>query len=311
MAKDENIACYKRLHLGALTKEEAVAQNATKKKDFKVLKQYQIYNGGGNNMAECVGDCNLVSKCDIFDFMARFVGLTIVHPGGYNATQQLLNTLELSKDSIVLDIACGKGTSATYIAKKYDCKVTAIDISADLIEEAKHLARRKGLSDRVNFMVGDAMELPFEDNSFDVAVSQAMLVLVDDKVKTIKEAKRVVKSGGTAGWLELSWRNEPTKEFIEHVSKVLCSYCMNKAETYDGWKMTFQKAGIPNVNVQEYSFMNGGFAEMLKDEGLLNTIKVFHKYITNENVRRRMRLIDSTIKEYSTYFGYGVYSFRK
>jgi ubiquinone/menaquinone biosynthesis C-methylase UbiE len=113
--------------------------------------------------------------------MARFVGLTIVHPGGYNATQQLLNTLKVSKDSLVLDIACGKGTSATYIAKKYGCKVMAIDISAELIEEAKQLAGRKGLSNKVSFMVGDAMELPFEENSFDVAVSQAMLVLVDDK----------------------------------------------------------------------------------------------------------------------------------
>ena len=262
-------------------------------------------------MAECVGDCNSVSKCDIFDFMARFVGLSIVHPGGYNATQQLLNTLKVGKYSFVLDIACGKGTSATYIAKKYGCKVIAIDISAELIEEAKHLAGRKGLSNKVSFIVGDAMQLPFEDNSFDVAVSQAMLVLVDDKIRTIKEAKRVVRSGGTAGWLELSWRNEPTDDFIEHVSKVLCSYCMKKAETFDGWKKTFYKAGIPNVNAQEYSFVSGGFAEMLKDEGLLNTIGVFHKYITNENVRRRMKLINTTIKEYSNYFGYGIYSFTK
>ncbi|MFH2011230.1 MAG: methyltransferase domain-containing protein [Pseudomonadota bacterium] len=262
-------------------------------------------------MAECVGDCNSISKCDIFDFMARFVGLTIIHPGGYNATKQLLDTLDISKDSKVIDIACGKGTSATYIAENYDCKVTAIDISDELIEEAKYLARRKGLSNNVSFMVCDAMQLPFEDNSFDVAVSQAMLVLVDDKVKTIKEANRVIRKGGTAGWLELSWRNEPTEEFLEHVSKVLCSYCMKKAETYDGWKRTFEEAGISNVNVQEYTFKNSGFATMLKDEGLLNTIRVFQKYFTNAEVRRRMRLIDNTFKEYSNYFGYGIYSFKK
>jgi len=71
-------------------------------------------------------------------------------------------------------------------------------------------------------------------NPFDAALSQAMLVLVDDKVQTIKEARRVLKTGGNAGWLELSWKSNPTEEFLEHVSTVLCSYCMRRAETYEG-----------------------------------------------------------------------------
>ena len=96
-------------------------------------------------MAECVADCKSISKCDIFDFMAKFVGLTIVHPGGYDATRQLLSTLQVRSESKVIDIACGKGSSAAFIAEKYGCQVIAIDISAELIEEAKQLARRKGL----------------------------------------------------------------------------------------------------------------------------------------------------------------------
>ncbi len=50
---------------------------------------------------------------------------------------------------------------------------------------------------------------------------------------------------------------------------------------------------------------------MLKDEGFRNSIRVFSRYITNDEVRRRMRLIDSTFKEYPEYFGYGIYSFIK
>ncbi|MBA7532453.1 2-methoxy-6-polyprenyl-1,4-benzoquinol methylase, mitochondrial [subsurface metagenome] len=112
-------------------------------------------------MTECAGDCGSVSKCDIFDFMAKYVGLTVIHPGGYNATNQLLSALRIGKDSNVIDIACGKGPSAMYIAEKYHCKVTAIDISGELIEKAKDMSRRRGLSDKVDFMVCDAMELPF------------------------------------------------------------------------------------------------------------------------------------------------------
>ena len=51
--------------------------------------------------------------------------------------------------------------------------------------------------------------------------------------------------------------------------------------------------------------------DMLKDEGLLNTFKIFTKYLTNKEVRSRMMLISSTFRQYPDYFGYGVYSFSK
>ena len=262
-------------------------------------------------MAKCISECGSVSKCDIFDFMAKFVGLTVIHPGGYGATRQLLDRLGITKESSIIDIACGKGTTAMYIADNYGCKVQAIDISAELIEEAKHLARKRSLSGKVEFLVGDAMNLPFDNDSFDGAVSQAMLVLVDDKEQAIKEAARVTKRGGTAAWLELSWRSEPSEEFLDHVSSVLCSYCMKRAETFNGWKTTFAKAGVGNLKIQEFSFKNGSMFDMLKDEGLVNTLKVFLKYLTNGDVRKRMRLIDGTFKQYPQYFGYGIYSFTK
>ncbi len=262
-------------------------------------------------MTKCVGECGSVSKCDIFDFMAKYVGLTVIHPGGYSATDQLLEQLRLTSESKVIDIACGKGTSALRIARKYGCRVTAVDLSPELIEEARRLSQRRGLSSQVEFVVADAMDLPFADRSFDCAVSQAMLVLVDDKVQTIKEAARVLKPGGTAGWLELSWRREPTEEFLDHVSNVLCSYCMKRAETCEGWKATFAKAGVSGLRVSIYSFKNGGTLGIIKDEGVANSLRVLSRYVRNSDVRNRMRLIDRTFKEYPEYFGYGIYSFSK
>ena len=262
-------------------------------------------------MAKCSDECASVSRCDIFDFMAKYVGMTVVHPGGFNATNELLNKLKIDQNSHVIDIACGKGTSAFHIAKRYGCMVTAIDISPELIEEARHLAGKKDIAKQVNFLVCDAMKLPFEDNSFDAAISQAMLVLVDDKIETIREAKRVVKKGGTAGWLELSWKKEPTEEFLDYVSNVLCSYCMRKAETYEGWKEVFRKAGVPEVEIIKDTFRNSGVLHMLKDEGLANTMKILTRYIGNSEVRKRMRLINSAFAKYPQYFGYGIYSFAK
>jgi len=51
--------------------------------------------------------------------MARHVGLTVIHPGGYHATEQLLHSLNVRTQSKVLDVACGKGTSALRIFSRY------------------------------------------------------------------------------------------------------------------------------------------------------------------------------------------------
>lgn len=102
-----------------------------------------ILNKGGFNMEDCScnNQCNSVAKCDIFDFMAKHVGMTVIHPGGFEATNKLIKSLKISSDSKVIDIACGKGTSAMLIAEKYGCNVVAIDIDEKLIEEAKHLTK--------------------------------------------------------------------------------------------------------------------------------------------------------------------------
>ena len=147
-------------------------------------------------MAECVGDCNSISKCDIFDFMAKFVGLSVLHPGGFAATEKLLGLCQIDKDRRILDIACGKGTTSIFIAKKFGCKVIGIDISHELIEEAKFLAGKSNVNHLLEFKVAFATSLPFNDNEFDVTIAQAMLVLIDEKPSVIKEGGKILGKRG-------------------------------------------------------------------------------------------------------------------
>lgn len=252
-----------------------------------------------------------IEDCDIFDFMAEYVGLSVLHPGGFQATMKLADECRIEKQTLVLDIACGKGTSAIFIAQKYGCRVEGLDISEYLINEARRLAKRKGLSDTVNFRVGDALDLPYSDNEFDVAVSQAMLVLVSDKRKAVQEAKRVVKPGGCAGWLELSWKKHPPKEFREAVSNEICAYCMENVLTYDNWKNLFLDAGFSQVKVVQSSMTMSGMKGMIQDEGLGNATRVMAKYLFNSRVRKRMKDLNRFINSNPQYFGYGIYIAKK
>ncbi|UCE52223.1 MAG: class I SAM-dependent methyltransferase, partial [Desulfobacterales bacterium] len=88
-----------------------------------------------------------IEKSDIFDFMANYVGFSVLHPGGFSATEILADECEIDKQTRVLDIACGKGTSSIFLAQKYGCRVEGLDISEDLIKEARDFAKQKGISD--------------------------------------------------------------------------------------------------------------------------------------------------------------------
>ncbi len=123
-------------------------------------------------------DTGSVAKCVIFDFFANHLGSTVIHPGGLKATRKLEDSLEIGSSTKVLDIACGKGSTAFYLAEKYGCQVVGIDVSEELIQEANELCKKKGLNNQVKFQVGNAMDLPFDDNQFDVAISQGILVFL-------------------------------------------------------------------------------------------------------------------------------------
>lgn len=259
-----------------------------------------------------VGDLmSSVAECDIFEFFANHLGLTVIHPGGLKATRKLEDSLEINSNTRVLDIACGKGSTAFYLAEKYGCSVVGIDISAELIQEAKDSCRKRGLNNKVKFQVGNAMDLPFDDNQFDVAISQGILVFVEDKTKTINEASRVIKDGGKAGWIEVSWKKKPDDVFLDKMLNALHANCLKNASTYDGWKRVFERANIHNLVTIKGKTITGNFFETLKDEGILNTLKIMFNSIFNRKVRSRLKIMGKFVEDYSDYFGYGVYVIQK
>ncbi len=252
-----------------------------------------------------------IARCDVFDFFANHLGLTVIHPGGLKATKKLVDSLEIRENTKVLDIACGKGSTAFYLAEKYGCQVVGIDISEELIKEAEDTCKKKGLEDLVEFQLGDAMNLPFNDEQFDVAISQGILVFVGDKTKTINEASRVIKNGGKAGWVELSWKKEPNEAFLDKVFNVLRAYCLMNARTYDGWKKVFERANNHNLVIVKGKTITSSLFETLKEEGIVNTIKITFNSIINSEIRSRLKIMGNFVEEYSDYFGYGVYVIQK
>ncbi len=96
----------------------------------------------------------------------------------------------------VLDVGSGTGPLALALAASTSCSdIVGIDLSAPHIE----FARGRTSDPRVRFDVGDAMELPYADGSFDKTLAQLVLNQIPDISRTVVEMCRVTKSGGDRG----------------------------------------------------------------------------------------------------------------
>jgi len=119
------------------------------------------------------------------------------HGKGVVATEELAGALQPKPGDHVLDIGCGIGGPARWIAAKYGCHVTGVDLTAEFCEAARELNSLCGLAGRVQILHGDALALPVPDNGFDRAYSQAALMNISDKPGVFREAFRVLHPGGT------------------------------------------------------------------------------------------------------------------
>jgi len=257
-----------------------------------------------NKVDECSNECICsIDKCDILDFMAKHVGVKVLHPGGLKATNELMHLCNMCKDSKVLDIACGKGTSSYYFAKKIGCRVTGIDIEESLLKTAQTLSLKGEIGSKLTFKLANAEELPFEDNTFDIAIFQAAFVLMDNNQKALQEASRVIKPGGKVGILELTWLKNPTSEALDEASTDVCAYCIPKARTSEGWEKLIVDSGLKVSYSKVYRMGESGVG----DESLGTLINVMWKMITNSKIRNRVRKVDKYFNKYCEYLGYGIY----
>lgn len=122
--------------------------------------------------------------------------ITIFHPGGATLTRELLTLAEIGEGSRVLDVACGVGETACLITEAFGARVVGIDATLLQIERAKSKAADRGLG--VDFQLADAHELPFDDDQFDLVMSEAVLCYLDIP-RALSEMVRVTRPGGAGG----------------------------------------------------------------------------------------------------------------
>jgi ubiquinone/menaquinone biosynthesis C-methylase UbiE len=123
------------------------------------------------------------------------------HGRGLEATAEIAGLMQAGPGHHILDIGSGLGGPARYFADRFGCRVTGIDLTPEFCDVARHLTRLLGLEERVRFEVGDALDTPFDDASFDGAYSMNVSMNIADKAALYREIYRVLRPGA---WLVLS-----------------------------------------------------------------------------------------------------------
>jgi ubiquinone/menaquinone biosynthesis C-methylase UbiE len=118
------------------------------------------------------------------------------HSGGRNATVRLAQFAGINGPERVLDVGCGIGGPSRYLASKFGCHVTGLDLTAEFVALAGMLAQRTRLADKVSYRQGDALELPFPDASFDLVWSQNATMNIADRDRLYGEMHRVLTPTG-------------------------------------------------------------------------------------------------------------------
>ena len=118
------------------------------------------------------------------------------HVRGRAATQELGRLAALEEGQRVLEVGCGLGGSARYLAMEFGCSVTGLDLTREYIDAATELTRLLSLQEQVDFHCGSALEMPFEDAAYDAAWSEHAQMNIADKPRLYSEIHRVLKTGG-------------------------------------------------------------------------------------------------------------------
>ena len=172
------------------------------------------------------------------------------HFGGLAATDALARHAKINQSTHVLDLCCGLGGPARYLAYHHGCRVTGVDMNTDRLAGAVRLTERTKLQDRVLFHHANALQTGLADETFDVIVSQEAFCHIPDKKTLIAECVRLLKPGGCIVYTDILARNSMTNEIR---SRLESEMAFSELSTLEQYCHLLEEKGCPVVEVEDLS----------------------------------------------------------
>lgn len=225
-------------------------------------------------------------KCSCSNFyendLTRFLLGDILHPGGLELTDKLATKLRLRQHDQVLDVASGRGTTAIYIARNFDCSVLGVDLSQANLDAATSIAQIERLTNKVSFCHGDAECMPVEDGSFDAVISECAFCTFPDKRSAAEEMFRVLRPGGRLGLTDMTVDQSCLPE--EMKTLIFWSACIADARPAQEYQRIFSEVGFKQLTVEDHSPVLFKLIEQIRKRLLMAELAVALKKLNLEEV---------------------------
>jgi len=183
----------------------------------------------------------------------------------------------LKEGEIVLDLGSGGGIDVFLSAKKVGSRGMAIgvDMTEEMIRRARATASEYGY-ENVEFRLGEIENLPVEDNSVDVIISNCVINLSPDKEKVFREAYRVLKPNGRIGISDIVTEGELPEEVRKNFDA--WAGCIAGALERRQYMDTIRRAGFKNVKITSESTYNIGVSQELKGKITSLQVEAYKSY---------------------------------
>lgn len=178
---------------------------------------------------------------------------------------EVLKWAEVDKATSAVDVGCGIGGSSRHIAKKFGCTTQGITLSPYQANRGNELAKEQDVSDLCNFQVADALDMPFEDNSFDLIWSLESGEHMPDKAQFVNELFRVATPGGRI--LIVTWCHRDleqgetslTKKEERLLARINRSYYLPRWCSVQDYVDLMEAKGAKDVRREDWSYIIAPF----------------------------------------------------
>lgn len=216
------------------------------------------------------------------NFLAR-LGKTRLRPGGRRATEWLIEQGSFTAEKLVLEVACNMGTTAVGLTKRFGCRIEGVDLDETALAKAEHNITVQGLQHLIHVQRANAMRLPFDDETFDIVINEAMLTMLplQAKRKAVAEYFRVLKPGGVLLTHDVMLTTDDGETVLQRLRQAI--NITVTPLTRDGWKSLFEQIGFVKVETLNGNMTLLSPLGMVYDEGVWGTLKIIKNALKAEN----------------------------
>lgn len=157
-----------------------------------------------------------------------------LHAGSLETTEKLFNEVNFDNADNIIDIGCGIGGPARYLASRFQSKVTGVDLTPEFVEVGQALTQWLELQDLVELQLGNAVDLQqFAADFFDIGYTLHAGMNIENKAQVYKEAHRILKPNGQFIIFDcmktpnaqvsypLPWADDPSYSFLNSFEEYL------------------------------------------------------------------------------------------